>query len=390
MRSAGRALATVAATAALAMAPLGSAQQLLEIDFENGRAVIDDDFRAIRFSPVAFDHARRAIYVRDLEEPDGIMVFSIETGEWLRTHRIAKGEGPRELREFRGFALSSSAGLHVLGVTKTLLLDSIGAFDGYWQFGGPSAQAICEFGGQPTVAVQGGLKRRGASGGEDDYFGDPVVAGETWVRGPDAGLSEVLKWRDAAVACRQDAAYLVLPNEQFELVQSSQTTGELRNSDSGPDSVLVYHDDGRVRRLNVPSEFAEEHGWNRGLMPSIDAEGDLVLASLNGFVPGAIVDPETGCYGVFRNREYELYRVFVGIHNDSAVVFHRDREEMTRDGRRQVTIYSEARQVSLHPIRRVSGEPCPGMLPSVRGDDARDRGQSETPIGGRSRSANRG
>ncbi|MXX33173.1 MAG: hypothetical protein F4Z50_00290, partial [Gemmatimonadetes bacterium] len=87
MRSAGRAVAAMVATATatLAMAPLGSAQQLLEIDFENGRAVIDDDFRAIRFSPVAFDHARRAIYVRDREEPDGIMVFSIETGEWLRT-----------------------------------------------------------------------------------------------------------------------------------------------------------------------------------------------------------------------------------------------------------------------------------------------------------------
>lgn len=378
------------ATATLAMAPLGSAQQLLEIDFENGRAVIDDDFRAIRFSPVAFDHARRAIYVRDREEPDGIMVFSIETGEWLRTHRITKGEGPRELRGLRGFALSASGGLHVLGVTKTLLLDSIGTFDGYWRFGGPSTEAICEFGGQPTVAVQGGLRRRGASGGEDDYFGDPVVAGDTWVRGPDAGLSEVLKWRDAAVACRQDAAYVVLPNEQLELVQSSTTTGELLNRGSGPDSVLVYHDDGRVRRLNVPSEFGEEHGWNRGLMPSIDAEGDLVLASLNGFVPGAIVDPETGCYGVFRNREYELYRVFVAMHRDSAVVFDRDREEMTRDGRRQVTIYSEARRVSLHPIRRVSGEPCPGMLPSVRGDDARDRRQSETPIGGRWRSANRG
>ena len=205
MRSAGRALAAVAATVTLAMAPLGSAQQTLEIDFEHGRVVIDDDFRAISFSPVAFDHARRAIYVRDQEEPGGIMIFSIETGEWLRTHRIAKGEGPRELRAFRGFALSSSGGLHVLGVTKTLVLDSLGVFEDYWQVGRPSGQAICEFGGQPTVVIQGGLKRRGADGGEDDYFGEPVVAGETWVMGPDAALSDVLKWRDAAVACRQDA-----------------------------------------------------------------------------------------------------------------------------------------------------------------------------------------
>ena len=35
------------------------------------------------------------------------------------------------------------------------------------------------------------------------------------------------------------------------------------------------------------------------------------------------------------------------------------------DDRGGVTLSSAANRVSLHPLRRVSGERCPGMLPSV-------------------------
>ena len=371
MSSVGRMFAVAGVAATLPAAPIGTAQQVLEIDFTNGRSVIDDHRRAIRFSPVAVDHSRRAMYVRDLEEPDGIMVFSLDTGEWLRTYHIVKGEGPRELRDFRGFTLASKGGLYILGAGKALQLDSLGGFIGYWQFGGPATRAICEFDGQPAVGVQGGLKRRGASGGEDKHFGGPVVSSDTWARTPGLDWSEVLKWRGAQLACRQDAGYLVLPHEGFEAFEPSQTVAVQRRVVSiGPDSIRVYHADGRESRLTVPTEFAEDHAWNRNLKPSIDAQGALVLTSRNGYVPGAVVDPETGCYGVFRNREYQMYREFVGIHNDSALVFHRDREQETRaDGKRVVTLYSEARTVSLNPIRRVSGEPCPGMLPSVGGDN---------------------
>lgn len=86
-----------------------------------------------------------------------------------------------------------------------------------------------------------------------------------------------------------------------------------------------------------------------------------------------LFDPDTGCYGVLRNREYQSHREFLGIYRDSALVFHRDREQVTVDGEKVIWLYAEARQISLNPLRRVSGEPCPGMLPSVahRGADPR-------------------
>ena len=76
------------------MPAVAGGQQVVEIDFANGRDVINDELRAIHLSPIAIDHGRGALYVRDLAEPNGIMVFSLETGEWLRTYRVPRGEGP--------------------------------------------------------------------------------------------------------------------------------------------------------------------------------------------------------------------------------------------------------------------------------------------------------
>ncbi len=136
-------------------------QQVVEIDFANGRDVINDELRAIQLSPIAIDHGRGALYVRDLAEPNGIMVFSLETGEWLRTYRVPRGEGPGEAGEISGFALASEEGLYVLSQTNVIQLDSAGGFVSSWSAWGSRPPALCEFGGHPTITVQGGLKRRG-------------------------------------------------------------------------------------------------------------------------------------------------------------------------------------------------------------------------------------
>lgn len=353
---------TILAVLSIAMhATVATAQQVLEIDFANGRDVINDDMRAVFLWPVAIDHTRGALYVQDLEEPDGVMVFSLATGELLRTHLIPKGDGPGELRQLEGFAAASGHGLYVLGNQRVVHLDSLGEIDSNWQFTGPRAQSICEFGGQPTLGIQGGLKRR-SSDGVDESIGSRVVEGESWVRVVGDDWSDVLKWRGAQLACTPTVAYMVFPNEE---VRESPGSGIRRYANTGPDSILVFFRNGQEGRLEVPSEFTDERAWNQDLKPSIDANGHLVLASSNGGVPGAIVDPDTGCYGVLRNREYQLHREFLAIYRDSALVFHRDREEVTVAGERMVTLYAEARQISLNPIRRVSGEPCPGMLPLV-------------------------
>ncbi|MYG81053.1 MAG: hypothetical protein F4187_04485 [Gemmatimonadetes bacterium] len=50
------------------------------------------------------------------------------------------------------------------------------------------------------------------------------------------------------------------------------------------------------------------------------------------------------------------------VYQDSALVF---RNAAWGDDQGRFTLSSAANRVSLHPLRRVSGEPCPGMLPSV-------------------------
>ena len=339
----------------------GTAQQVLEIDLENGRDIINDDRRAISLWSIAFDHARGILYATDLEEPEGVMAFSLATGDRLRTYQIRRGEGPRELSHISILAAASTGGLYALGGRKVLRFDSVGGFIGYWHTTPTiSPRTLCEFGGQPTIVVQGGLRRH-ALDGTSEYIGSRLEAGEKFAsRIEDGNVVRIIpqgqerraevvrrKLARSRLACTPDVAYLVFPNEE------------------GPDSIVVYDTEGEVSRLTAP-----EHPRDRWSGAGLDGHGNLVLLSGSGRVPGAIIDPESGCHGVLRNRENQLHRELMGIHSDSALVFHRDRLEETRQGQKVVTLYAEARQISLHPIRRVSGEPCPGMLPSVNDSPA--------------------
>ena len=77
------------------------AQQVLEIDFTNGRTIIDDEWRSMGSHLMAVDWSRSILYVDDDEEPEGIMAFSLETGDWLRTVPTPKGDGPFEFPQTR-------------------------------------------------------------------------------------------------------------------------------------------------------------------------------------------------------------------------------------------------------------------------------------------------
>ena len=74
------------AIAGLATAHAASPQQVLEIDTAVGRVIIDDEWRAIRtIGDMPLDRERAILYARDDEEPEAVMAFSLETGEWIRT-----------------------------------------------------------------------------------------------------------------------------------------------------------------------------------------------------------------------------------------------------------------------------------------------------------------
>ena len=120
---------TLLALAATLGAPAAHAQQVLEIDTVAGRIIIDDEWRAMEtIQDLVLDRNRAIIYVNDAEEPEGVMAFSLETGEWLRTIRTPTGDGPFELsRGKTGMALAGGGGLYVSGYVRVLEFDSLGA-----------------------------------------------------------------------------------------------------------------------------------------------------------------------------------------------------------------------------------------------------------------------
>ena len=146
----------------------GFAQETFWIDYERARTIIEGPWRAIDPYEYAIDHPRRVLYVHDLEEPDGIMAFSLESGEWLRTIRIPLGEGPGELKGFGGVALAPGGGLYLWRYPRTILVNAMGAVVGEWR---PDAASLwmdmCVFGAEPAVPSLGGLVRRGAEGRDE-------------------------------------------------------------------------------------------------------------------------------------------------------------------------------------------------------------------------------
>jgi len=150
--------------------------------------------------------------------------------------------------------------------------------------------------------------------------------------------------------------------------------------------VYVYYLDGREDgRLAIPAVSTRRWGiscgltiagvrirrggrcpeWNEMLRPSLDENGNLVLVSTRGLrlpMTGVIVDPESGCHALLRHRPQPGSDV-VATYADSAVVFHKE----TVPTERGVSIGANAGRVTLNPLRRVSGEPCADMVPSVSG-----------------------
>ena len=351
-------------------APRALAQQVLEVDYDTERVVIDDPFyRSFAFDMLAIDHARGILYVEDREEPEGVMSFSLLTGERLNVVRYAKGGGPNELPQNKaGFALAPGGNLFVADPSKVLELDPLGEVVSYWLPRAPTRLGICSFGGEPAVPTVGGVVRRNPDG-PDLGIGSNALVGET-VRADNLEEGRAIAdraWR-ARAACNEEAAFVV---ESYE---------------DEADSVFVYYLDGREEgRVAIPAVSTRRWGiscgltiagvriirggrcpeWNERLRPSLDENGNLVLVSTIGFglsLTGVIIDPESGCHALLRHRPRPESDV-VATYADSAVVFHREVVPTERG----VRIGAHAGRVTLNPLRRVSGEPCADMVPSVTG-----------------------
>ena len=367
-----------AVTAALG-APAAHAQQVLEIDTAVGRVIIDDEWRAIRtIEDMPLDRARAILYANDDEEPEAVMAFSLETGEWIRTIPTPTGGGPRELERGRsGMTLGRDGRLYVAGYVRVLEFDPLGQYVGNWRPRAEGVSDVCEFDGQPAVvALSGVVTRRGPDGTDENLGRDIVDRRARSIRETPMGRGQVISGAPPRVVCTDDTAYVVTTSAE------------------GPDSVYVYRRNGEKARLAVPAEFTDRGddckvsvdtghseilevsctNWARELAPSLDSQGNLVLLGRDQEVPGAIVDPETGCYAVVRKPEPSRVYDALHVYRDSALVFHYSVYETELPPGFElpagatataVSVSTAADRVSLHPLRRVSGGPCPGMLPSL-------------------------
>lgn len=362
---------TLTVLAALAAASTVSAQQVLEIDYGAGRVLIDDDSRAIYDSSI--DHQRAILYLQDMEEPEGVMVFSLDTGEWIRTIRFPTGGGPGELPQgYAGMSAGRNGRLYVSGLARVLMFDDAGQYIGNWTPRAPERRgAVCDFDGEPAVPAIHGVVRR--SGDGDETVGPGVAAMRGLPRSQARAMGDLL-W-SSRIACTPNAAYVVTTHAD------------------DTDSLTVYYRSGRMGTLQIPAELVESGRLTTGPRINTDGRGNVVLAEIpdvrliriGGYqTVGAVLDPGSGCHATIRNPEVDAYEYsFRGIHADSAVVAVLYMEEGEEMGRKALTFFDHAYKVGLYPLRRVSGEPCPGMLPTVepvRSPGSTDRSGLKGPI----------
>ncbi len=313
------------------------------------------------FRLVAVDWERNILYVDDKEEPEGIMAFSLETGEWLRTIRTPEGEGPYEFPQGRsGIDLAPGGGLYVSGMMRVVEYDPQGMPIHSWRPESNLGREVCNFGGAPTVPSEGGVIRRGPDAGMDQAFGPSQGKSRGVVAGTiDDVRAIVMRRFDTRIACLDGAAYVAMPSEE------------------GPASVFVYHRSGEEGTVAVPVKGATDRTgctrngepcphWSERARMSFDDLENIVLLGHDWATHGVIINPDTGCHALIRNTTRGQHTP-IRIHADSVLVLHNPFEVTEKDGR---TVYNvtgnSAYRVSMHPLRRVSGEPCPGMLPSVR------------------------
>ncbi len=370
--------------------PAADAQQVVEIDYTTGRT-IDDEWRAMRPGFVAVDWERSILHVLDAEEPEGIMAFSLETGEWLRTVSTPLGEGPQEFTQgHKSVAIGPNGGLFVAGFVRIIEYSPQGVPVNTWTPEVPVPRKVCNFGSSPAVPTQGGVVLRG-SDGTSIPVGPVRARGRNIAPGDDFTTARETP-RIANIACTDDVAYVLVP----------RTAGE-------PSSLFAYHLDGKTETLVVPAEdarrrsacmFAEERRrdgslirperpcphWSLGARLSLDERGNVVVLSTDTNTLGAVIDPVSGCYALIRGT-HEHPHALVGVHADSVLVFRRPFEVTEEGGDTFLSISNTANGVSLHPLRHVSGELCPGMLLDGRSVGETNQGVGETTTRSRSRGA---
>ena len=250
-------LSLLGALSPILLANSADAQEIIEIDMEAGRTVIDSEYRSLYSGLVAVDWTRGILYGSDREEPEGIMLFSLESGEWIRTIPTPRGDGPGEFSNGRqGMALAPEGGLYVSGYLRVAEFDASGELVRTWTPLRPPTRGVCNFGGTPAVPTQGGVVVRGPNR-EDQEVG-PVVANGVVISAPESreqgraiGLTLLNNTR---ITCSDDEAYV------FTAYNNE------------PGTLFAYHRGGTTRELVIADEDARPGGCRRSRRSETECE----------------------------------------------------------------------------------------------------------------------
>ncbi len=305
------------------------AQQRFEIDHASGRTVVNNGEYAFR-ETASIDHQAGLIYVVDASEPLAAMAFSIADGTLLGTLGGRQGEGPGELRDLVAVA-AIAGGVVVADHTRVIRWRLDGSLADVWTPNGPPIPSLCSLQDAPAVPLPGGVIRRKRDG--PDFVLGPGKVG-TSITGADleSAQAAAFLYGVSKTACIDSVAYVL--NERL----------------------TAFSMEGAILELPIPAEMEEaskrareaarRQGPGRFLHPYSglygDGEGNLLITRWAASIPGARVDPATGCYSLLLdNQPLRSSRRLVGIYQDSAVVLESPTSVQTINGKPRTVVYAD-------------------------------------------------
>ncbi len=262
-----------------------------------------------------------------------------------------EGDGPGELRRLAAVAAAPD-GVLVSDGGRVNHWDAAGNLLSIWQPGASTVTALCSLAGEPAAALFDGVIRRSPDGG-GIRFGSRLASSESPAtdREGQIGAQEFMEFATAHIACMGGVAYVQMGNR-----------------------LLAHRPEGLTSEIRIPPPLAQDAAArrpppdSRRLVPwygslSTNGRGRLVLGQFprrGHEVVGAVFDPLSGCYSLIEDRGDRLVsRRFMGVHADSAIIYGRHTRSREVEGRTMNYAEALAYQIALHPLRRVSGEPCP-------------------------------
>ena len=348
-------------TVALALCLAGSAdvqaQERLRIDHEAGREIVNDWTRAFLGHVFDIDHEAGLVYTVDFADPLSVTVFSLIDGTLVGTFGGGEGAGPGEFQTLDALA-GADGGVLMADHLRVDRRDRDGILVWSW-LPGSEVPDVCAFQEEVAIPTRGGGTVARTTEGGALPLGNPDATRPVSADDYDTAVRLDGEFMSSNIACIGDVAY----------VQAGNT--------------LSGHTlDGRTFAVPIPGEFQEAARRRREPAPSgdrgyanwygdlsHDGAGRLVLTMVHwrlGDIEavGAVIEPRSGCYSlVVEPGGAKMFRQFMGVYRDSAVVYYRGQSVRTMRGREMTVIDPEAFMIALRPLRPAGGTPCEGAGP---------------------------